>query len=437
MPPWRAAAASLRLAGGAAQGPESQAPRLAPAARLATPAWMVAVGYMDPGNWATDIAAGARFGTGLLFVVALASLSAIVLQLLSARLGLATGQDLARACRDRYGPVTRCLLWGLAEIGIVACDVAEVLGSALALQLLFGLPLVAGIVVTALDTVFVLGLQERGLRRVGAVVLGLVMTITVCFGIELALVHANAAAILRGLVPSPSLLGDRQALVLAIGIVGATVMPHNLYLHSALVRRPAHAATAPEAIHGALRRSARDTVSTLALALCVNVAILSVAAGAFHDTGHREVADIDTAFRLLDPLVGSGVASLVFGIALLAAGQSSTFTGTIASQVVLEGFMRRRMPAWRCRIVTRGLALLPALGGVLVLGDTGVGPLLVASQVVLGLQLPFAVWPLIRLTADRRVMGPFATRLPTRVAAVGIFLAVCAANAVLVLQAFG
>ena len=395
--------------------------------RFAGPGLLVAVGYMDPGNWATDIEAGSVFGYSLLFVVLLSSLAAIVLQVLALRLGIVARVDLARACRDRYGPVPRKALWLMAEIAIVACDVAEVLGSALALHLLFGISLPWGIVITAFDTLLVLGLKGKGFRQVEAIVLGLVATISVCFAIELGLVGPDWHAVAQGFVPRIDALRDPHALYIAIGILGATVMPHNLYLHSSIVQtRRTDTDDASKA--NAVRLSTIDTVGSLLLALLVNAAILTLASGAFHTTGHTGVTEIQDAYHLLDPIVGSGVAALLFGVALLASGQSSTFTGTIAGQVIMEGFLDLKIPCWQRRLITRGLALVPALCGVLWLGDKGVGTLLVASQVVLSLQLPFAIWPLVRLTSDRGTMGRFANGPVLKSTAWGLFAAISAAN---------
>ena len=395
--------------------------------RFAGPGLLVAVGYMDPGNWATDIEAGSVFGYSLLFVVLLSSLAAIVLQVLALRLGIVARVDLARACRDRYGPVPRKALWLMAEIAIVACDVAEVLGSALALHLLFGISLPWGIVITAFDTLLVLGLKGKGFRQVEAIVLGLVATISVCFAIELGLVGPDWHAVAQGFVPRIDALRDPHALYIAIGILGATVMPHNLYLHSSIVQtRRTDADDASKA--SAVRLSTIDTVGSLLLALLVNAAILTLASGAFHTTGHTGVTEIQDAYHLLDPIVGSGVAALLFGVALLASGQSSTFTGTIAGQVIMEGFLDLKIPCWQRRLITRALALVPALGGVLWLGDKGVGTLLVASQVVLSLQLPFAIWPLVRLTNDRGTMGRFANGPVLKSTAWALFAAISAAN---------
>ena len=402
--------------------------------RFAGPGLLVAVGYMDPGNWATDIEAGSAFGYALLFVVLASSLAAMLLQVLSLRLGLVAKKDLARACRERYRPAVSRSLWLMAELAIVACDVAEVLGSALALNLLFGMSLVTGIVVTAFDTLLVLGLKGQGFRQVEAIVLGLIVTIGVCFAVELAMVGPTWHAVLAGFVPSPALMRDPHALYLAVGILGATVMPHNLYLHSSIVQTR-KVETSEDDKRAALRLSTLDTVVSLTLALLVNAAILTLAASAFHDTGRTHVTQIQDAYHLLDPVVGGVFASILFGIALLASGQSSTFTGTIAGQILLEGFLDLKIPCWQRRLITRGLALVPALGGVLWLGDAGVGQLLVASQVVLSFQLPFAIWPLVRLTSDVKVMGRFASGPAMRLAAWALFALICVANLTLLFNA--
>jgi manganese transport protein len=362
---------------------------------------------MDPGNWATDIEAGSKYGFALLWVVGCSSLAAMLLQTLSLRLGLVARKDLARACRERYSPAVNRFLWLMAELAIVACDVAEVLGSALALHLLLGVSLLVGIAITAFDTLIVLGLQGKGFRQVEAIVLGLVVTIGVCFAIELWMVGLDWGAVWRGFVPHGAALRDSHALLLAVGILGATVMPHNLYLHSSIVQTR-HVALDERSRSDAIRLSTLDTVISLSLALLVNAAILMLAASAFHSTGHQSVTEIQDAYHLLDPLVGGSLASLLFGVALLASGQSSTFTGTIAGQILMEGFLDLKMPCWQRRVITRGLALVPAFAGVLWLGEAGVGKLLVVSQVVLSFQLPFAMWPLIRLTGDRALMGDHA-----------------------------
>jgi manganese transport protein len=403
-------------------------------ALYAGPGLLVSVGYMDPGNWATDIEAGSRYGYALLFVVVASSLAAMLLQCLSASLGIATGRDLAVITRDRYGPHGRFLMWLAAELSIIACDLAEVLGGALAFHLLFGMPLWAGVLVTALDTVLVLGLQGKGFRQVEAIVLVLVASIAACFAGELYFSKPDARAILDGLVPRMQLLFEQpEALYLAIGILGATVMPHNLYLHSSIVQTRKGSNT--EASKRERLRWARfDTIVTLAIALCVNAAILILAADTFHGNGHTAVADIEDAHALLTPILGTAAAGVLFAVALLASGQSSTFTGTIAGQVILEGFFKLKIPCWQRRVITRGLALVPALAGVLLLGEHAVGKLLVMSQVVLSLQLPFALWPLIRATADRALMGGLVAHRLTTVLAWGLFAAITAANGWLLLS---
>ncbi len=399
--------------------------------RYAGPGLLVSVGYMDPGNWATDIEAGSRFGYGLLFVVLLASLAAMLLQTLCVRLGLIAQKDLARACRERYSPRVNRFLWLGAELAIVACDLAEVLGSALALHLLFGVSIPVGILITAFDTLLVLGLQGAGFRRVEAIVLGLVGTIAACFVVELAMAPPDWFGVAVGFVPMLERLHQPGALYLAIGIVGATVMPHNLYLHSSIVQTRLVAPTEP-ARREAVRFCTLDAVVSLSLALLVNAAIMVLAASAFHGTGHTAVTEIDDAYRLIEPVVGSALAATLFGVALLASGQSSTFTGTIAGQIVMEGFLDLKIPCWQRRLITRALALVPALVGVWWFGDGGVGRMLVLSQVVLSFQLPFAMWPLIRFTSDRALMGGFANGPVLKSLAWLLFAVISAANVWLV-----
>jgi manganese transport protein len=404
--------------------------------RMAGPGLLVSVGYMDPGNWATDIESGSKFGFELLWVVCAASVAAMLLQTLSLRLGLVARLDLARACRARYRAPVNHFLWIMAEIAIVACDVAEVLGSALALHLLLRVSIAVGIAITALDTLLVLGLQGKGFRQVEAIVLGLIVTIGVCFAVELAMVHLDWHEVARGLIIRSVAWRDPQHLVLAVGILGATVMPHNLYLHSSIVQTR-HFANDERSQREAIRLSTLDTVVSLSLALLINAAILALAATAFHSTGHRAVADIQDAYHLLDPLVGGALASVLFGVALLASGQSSTFTGTIAGQILMEGFLDLKIPCWQRRVITRGLALVPAFGGVLWLGEGGIGKLLVASQVVLSFQLPFAIWPLIRLTSDPQLMGRYANGLLTRAIAWSLLVLISAANVWLMSRLLG
>lgn len=399
---------------------------------FAGPGLIVAVGYMDPGNWATDIEAGSRYGYALLWVVVAASLAAMLLQMLSMRVGVATGLDLAQLCRRHYGRGTNVVLWLLAELAIVACDLAEVLGSALAFHLLFGVSLLTGVVLTAVDTLLIIGFKGQGFRKLEATVLALVATVSVCFLFELIFARPHWPELLRGLSPLAT-PHEREALYLAIGILGATVMPHNLYLHSSIVQTRVVGAdeASRRAAIGLLRV---DTLVSLLLAMLVNVAILTLAASAFHDTGRDTVASIEDAHRLLTPILGSTLAALLFGIALLASGQSSTFTGTIAGQIVMEGFLDLKMPCWRRQVITRALALVPAGIGVAWLGEGSVGRILVFSQVVLSLQLPFALVPLVRFTDRRDIMGPFANARWVSAVAWMLVALITAANVWLVWQ---
>ena len=414
---------------------DSGLPFLKKLLRYAGPGLLVSVGYMDPGNWATDIESGSKFGYGLLFVVLFASLAAMLLQTLCVRLGIVSQKDLARACRERYSPRVNRFLWLGAEVAIVACDLAEVLGSALALHLLFGVSIPVGIAITAFDTLFVLGLQGAGFRRVEAIVLGLVLTIAACFAVELAMSQPNWFGVAMGFVPSLERLQQPGALYLAIGIVGATVMPHNLYLHSSIVQTRLVAPN-DAARREAVRFCTLDAVLSLSLALLVNAAIMILAASAFNSTGHVQVTDIEEAYHLIAPVVGSAFAATLFGIALLASGQSSTFTGTIAGQIIMDGFLDLKIPCWQRRLVTRGLALVPAFVGVWWFGDSGVGKMLVLSQVVLSFQLPFAIWPLIRLTSDHALMGKFANGPVLKTTAWALFGTISVANAWLVVTVF-
>lgn len=400
------------------------------------PGLLVSVGYMDPGNWATAIEAGSRFGYALLFVVVLASFSGMLLQSLCSRLGIATGRDLAQLSRERYRPGVARGQWLLAELSIVATDLAEVLGAALAFHLLLGVSITTGVVLTAFDTLIVLALQGANFRRLEAIVLGLIATIGACFFVELVLIGPYWPDVAAGLWPSWDTLSSQEPLYLAIGILGATVMPHNLYLHSSVVQTRVSGADAASK-RSAIRFSRLDTIGSLSLALLVNAAILILAAAAFHGSGHTEVVEIQDAYHLLDPLVGGALASFLFGFALLAAGQSSTFTGTIAGQVVMEGFLRAKIPCWQRRLITRGLALVPALIGVLWLGEGAVGKLLVLSQVVLSLQLPFALWPLIRFSSDRGLMGEFVNPRWVSALAWSLFGLISAANLTLLYFWFG
>jgi manganese transport protein len=402
--------------------------------RFCGPGLLISVGYMDPGNWATAIQGGAQFGYQLLFVVLLSSLAAIVLQCLSMRLGMVTGKDLAVHCREQYSPATSKTLWVLAEVSIIACDLAEVLGCALAFKLLLGVSLPVGVALTALDTLIVLGLKGKGFRQIEAIVLGLILTVAICLFTELLLIKPDWQAVTAGLVPSASALASREPLYLAIGILGATVMPHNLYLHSSVVQTRVVARN-DTARRDAITLSRIDTIVSLLLALLINGAILVLAAAAFHQPGQPQVIDIDEAYLLLAPIAGTGFAAILFGLALLASGQSSTFTGTIAGQVIMEGFLKLKIPCWQRRLLTRSLALTPAMVGVLTLGEHAVGRMLVMSQVVLSLQLPFAIYPLLRLTSRRDLMGTFVNAWWTSALSWCLFVVISAANAWLVLQA--
>ncbi|HVP12200.1 MAG TPA: Nramp family divalent metal transporter [Phycisphaerae bacterium] len=369
------------------------------------PAFMVSVGYMDPGNWATDLSAGARCGYRLIWVILVSNLMAIVLQTLAARLGLVTRRDLAQACHDHYPPAISFVLWVLCEIAVAACDLAEVLGSAIGLYLLFGIPLLWGVVITAFDVLILLALQSYGIRKMEAVVLTLVATIGVCFTVEMFLSRPPMGALVAGFIPHSLSRGE---LYLAIGILGATVMPHNLYLHSALVQ-----SRAVEPSKNGLTEAAGfnlfDSVVALNAAFLVNAAILVLAAATFHKAGQHDVASLRDAHALLEPLLGSVLAPIMFAIGLLAAGQSSTITGTMAGQVVMEGFVSWRLRPWLRRLITRLIAIVPAVIVILWRGDRGADDLLILSQVILSLQLSFAVVPLVHFTSDRRKMGVFAT----------------------------
>jgi manganese transport protein len=374
---------------------------------FAGPGYLVAVGYMDPGNWATDLAGGSRFGYALLSVILLSNLMAVLLQGLASKLGIVTGRDLAQACRDAYPRPVGLVLWLVCELAIAATDLAEVIGTAIALNLLFGLPLPAGIVLTVVDVFVVLLLQNRGFRRLEAVVVALVATVGACFLFELVASRPDLGAVARGFVPSADVLRDREKLYLAVGILGATVMPHNLYLHSSVVQTRKYAPTAAGR-REAVRYAFADSTIALSLALFINAAILIVAAATFHTTGNTQVAEIQDAYQLLTPLLGATWASTVFALALLASGQNSTLTGTLAGQIVMEGFLDLRLRPWMRRLLTRAIAIVPAAVVSVLYGERGTAQLLVLSQVILSLQLPFAVWPLVRFTGDRAKMGAFA-----------------------------
>ncbi|WP_396126775.1 Nramp family divalent metal transporter [Acidicapsa ligni] len=371
------------------------------------PGFLIAVGYMDPGNWATDLAAGSRYGYTLLFVIMLSNLMAILLQSLAIKLGIATEQDLAQACRAHYSRRVNIGLWLIAEIAIAACDLAEVIGSAIALQLLFHIPLMVGVLITSADVLLILLLQHRGFRYLEALVIVLIGTIAALFGVEILFSHPEWAPILRHLfIPSAQILTNSDMLYIGISILGATVMPHNLYLHSSIVQTRNYPRTA-EGKREAIRFANWDSAAALTMALLVNAAILIVAAAVFHSSGHTEVAEIEDAYKLLSPLLGIAGASAIFAVALLASGQNSTLTGTLAGQVVMEGFLNIHLPQWQRRLVTRLLAIIPTVIVVAFYGEHGTARLLILSQVVLSMQLSFAVIPLVAFTGNRSKMGEF------------------------------
>ncbi len=406
--------AGWRRSGGAPSLPEAHRSVLVPAGAgfwrkllaFSGPGFLVAVGYMDPGNWATDLAGGAKFGYTLLSVIMISNFMAILLQHLCIKLGVATGRDLAQACRDHYSRPTVWFLWVLCELAIAACDLAEVVGSAIGLQLLFGLPLVWGCIITTLDVLIVLLLQHRGFRYIEALVITLILTIGGCFAVELLIAKPIMGDVFAGFIPRLEILKNSEMLYVAIGILGATVMPHNLYLHSSIVQTRKYEQTAGGK-REAIKFGTLDSTFALMFALFINAAILVLAAAAFHSNGHQGVGEIQEAFHLLDGVLGVTFASTLFALALLASGQNSTLTGTLAGQIVMEGFLNIRLRPWLRRLITRGLAIVPA---VLVIGIYGEGKstqLLVASQVCLSMQLGFACWPLMRFTGDRAKMGEF------------------------------
>jgi manganese transport protein len=402
---------------------------------FAGPGYLIAVGYMDPGNWATDIGGGAKFGYRLLSVVLISNLMAMFLQALSAKLGIATGRDLAQACREHYSRRTSFLLWIACELAIAACDLAEVLGSAVALQLLFGLPLLAGVVITALDVLIVLALQGRGFRLIEAFVVTLILTIAACFSYEIFIARPIWMDAARGFVPHLEILRNREMLYIAIGILGATVMPHNLYLHSSIVQTRAFGSGLRDK-REALRFAYIDSNFALGIALFINAAILVLAAAAFHTRGMHDVAEIAGAYKLLSPVLGASLASTIFACALLASGQNSTLTGTLAGQIVMEGFLDIRLKPWLRRLITRAIAIIPAVLVIAIAGESKVTWLIILSQVVLSFQLPFAVIPLVQFTNDRKKMGVFANSRLTAVVAWTIAAAILFFNFELVYLTF-
>jgi len=399
------------------------------------PGVLVSVGYMDPGNWATDLAGGSQFGYTLLSVILLSNLMAILLQHLALKLGIVTGQDLAQACRDNFSKRTSFALWILCEIAIAACDLAEVIGSAIALKLLFGVPLVAGVCITAADVLAILLLQQRGMKWLVALVTTLIITIAGCFAYQLIASKPSIVGMALGLVPTAQIVTNHEMLYIAIGILGATVMPHNLYLHSSLVQQRPFERT-DEGRVTAIRFAGADSALSLFLAFFINAAILIVAAAAFHGTGHNGVASIEEAHSLLTPVLGASLASTLFAIALLASGQNSTLTGTLAGQIVMEGFLQLRLPDWARRLVTRLIAILPAVIVVSLQGDRGAEKLLILSQVILSMQLSFAVIPLVMFTSSRRLMGQFANGPVLKVTAWTVAFVIAGLNVYLVLAQF-
>lgn len=400
---------------------------------FAGPAYLVSVGYMDPGNWATDLAGGSKYGYALLWVVLVSSLMAMLLQTLCARMGIAIGKDLAQACRDHYKKPAVIALWLLCEIAIVACDIAEVIGSAVGLNLLFGMPLVLGVLLTGCDVLLLLALSRFGFRKIEAVVVTLVATIMGCFAWNTFASHPDWGGVARGLV-TPS-LPDKQALVIAVGILGATVMPHNLYLHSSIVQTRKHEDETPTGKKHTISLATWDTLIALGGAFFVNAAILVLAASVFH-RGGMVAEELETAYKLLTPTLGSAAATL-FAVALLASGQSSTITATLAGQIVMEGFVKMRVKPWIRRIVTRGLAIVPAVIMVGGAGGDRTNDLLVLTQVVLSMQLPFAIFPLVAFTSDRKLMGEFVNPLWLKVVAYVIGIAVTLLNMALLVNAIG
>lgn len=390
------------------------------------PGYLVAVGYMDPGNWATSLAGGSKFGYALLTVALLSNMMAILLQALCARLGVATGRDLAQACRDAFPRAVAWPLWLLAEIAICATDLAEVIGTAIGLNLLFGLPLEIGVILTALDVFLILWMQRLGFRYVEGLIVSLLALIAVCFAVQIALADPDWGAVIRGFAPTTDIVRNPDMLYLALGIIGATVMPHNLYLHSGIVLTRNFGEDVSDK-REAIKFATIDSSIALMLALTINASILILAAATFHKTGRTEVAELQEAHSLLAPLLGSALAPTFFAVALLACGLNSTVTATLSGQIVMEGFLDIRLPGWARRLLTRSIAIVPASIVTIWYGEKGTAQLLIFSQVVLGLQLPFAIVPLVLFTADRKKMGSFTaprwvTALAIIVAAIIIFL---------------
>jgi manganese transport protein len=385
------------------------------------PGYLVSVGYMDPGNWATSLAGGSTFGYTLLCIALISNMMAILLQALCARLGFATGRDLAQACRDAFPKPVAFVLWIMAEIAICATDLAEVIGTAIGLNLLFGIPLEIGVFITALDVFLILYLQNLGFRWIEAFVVTTLLVIAACFGVQVALADPDWRQVIIGFAPTVEIVRNPEMLYLAMGILGATVMPHNLYLHSSIVQTRAVGDTIPDK-REAIKFATIDSTIALMMALLVNASILILAAATFHKAGHTGVADLEQAQHLLVPLLGSSAAATLFGVALLCCGLNSTVTATLSGQIVMEGFINVRLPAWMRRLATRSLALIPASIGIILYGESGTGALLIMSQVVLSMQLPFAIVPLVMFTADKSKMGVLVA--PRWVTALAVIVAV-------------
>jgi manganese transport protein len=402
---------------------------------FAGPGFLVAVGYMDPGNWATDLSGGAQFGYTLLSVILISNLMAILLQHLCVKLGVVTGRDLAQACRDHYSRPIVLFLWVLCELAIAACDLAEVVGSAIGLQLLFGIPLVWGCIITCLDVLAVLYLQNKGFRYVEALVITLIAIIGTCFAAELFFAEPSLTGVMLGFVPRAEILKDPNMLYVSIGILGATVMPHNLYLHSSIVQTRNFERT-PEGKREAIKYATFDSSFALMFALFINAGILILSAAAFHWSGHQDVAEIQDAYRLLSPTLGVGIASTLFALALLASGQNSTLTGTLAGQIVMEGFLNFRITPWMRRLITRAIAIVPAVLIIGYYGESKTTELLVASQVVLSMQLGFAVWPLMRFTGERAKMDEFVNPLWIKIVGWTVAMIIISLNVKLLFDTF-
>lgn len=402
---------------------------------FAGPGLMIAVGYMDPGNWATDIAGGAQFGYTLLSVILISNIFAMVLQHLSVKLGVVTERDLAQACRDHFKPATNFMLWIFCEIAIAACDLAEVIGSAIALNLLFHIPLTWGIVITTADVLFILLLQAKGFRWIESIVGGLILIILACFGYEIIISKPEINALLGGLVPQKEIITNPAMLYIGIGILGATVMPHNLYLHSSIVQTRDYNRDT-QGKKEAIKFATLDSTVSLLLAFFINAAILILAAATFHTTGNKHVADINDAYKMLTPILGASMASIAFAIALLASGQNSTLTGTLAGQIVMEGFLNIKLKPWLRRLITRLIAVIPALIVAILYGEEGTTDLLVLSQVILSMQLSFAVVPLVIFTNDKAKMGEFANKTFLKISVWAISLVIIVLNLYLLYQTF-